>query len=260
MSGTIIIETTNLTKHFGGLCAVNDFSAHLSEQQIIGIIGPNGAGKTTILNMISGVYPPSSGKILFKGQDITNYEPDKVNHLGIARTFQNIKLFQDMTVLETVMTAYSWRAPYNILKALVSWRSVARFEAESRQKALYWIERVGLTQHVNDIAQSLPYGQQRRLEIARALASEPCILLLDEPGAGINHSEIHKLIDLIESLYEELKLSIILIDHRMDVIMRLCSWIYVQDFGKNIAQGTPDQIQKNQVVIKAYLGEDDKNA
>jgi len=260
MENNIMIEIKNLTKNFGGICAVSDFSGELRKSQIIGIIGPNGAGKTTILNVISGIYGPSAGQIIFKHEDITNYEPHKVTRLGVARTFQNINLFKDMTVLETIKTAYSWRASYGVVESLISWPSVGRYEKEIREKSLYWIDKVGLSDVADKIATSLPYGLQRRVEIARALATEPEVLLLDEPGAGINHSEIQNLIELINSLYEEMGLSIILIDHRMDVIMHLCDWIYVQDFGKNIAQGTPEQIQNDPIVIKAYLGEEEIDA
>lgn len=260
MEKSVVIEIKNLTKMFGGLCAVNDFSGILYENHIVGIIGPNGAGKTTILNIVSGIYPPTSGEVLYHDQNISKLEPNKINHLGIARTFQNIRLFQDLTVLETVMTAYSWRAPYNVLETLISLPRVAKFEKQIREKSMYWVDKVGLTDQANKVAQSLPYGMQRRVEIARALASEPKVLLLDEPGAGLNQSEVGDLVDLVQKVYEELSLSIMLIDHRMDVIMRLCQWIYVQDFGESIAQGMPEQIQKDPVVIKAYLGEEIVNA
>ena len=260
MEKSVVIEIKNLTKMFGGLCAVNNFSGTLYENHIVGIIGPNGAGKTTILNIVSGIYPPTSGEVLYHDQNISKLEPSKINHLGIARTFQNIRLFQDLTVLETVMTAYSWRAPYNVFETLFSLPRVANFEKQIREKSMYWVEKVGLTDQANKVAQSLPYGMQRRVEIARALASEPKVLLLDEPGAGLNQSEVGDLVDLVQKVYEELSLSIMLIDHRMDVIMRLCQWIYVQDFGKSIAQGMPEQIQKDPIVIKAYLGEEIINA
>ena len=260
MSKPLVITINHVTKMFGGLCAVNDFSANLYENQILGIIGPNGAGKTTILNMVSGIYPPTTGEIFYRDKKISRLEPDKINHLGIARTFQNIRLYQDMTVLQTVMTAYSWRAPYNVVETFALSPRVGRFEKDTRKKSMFWLEKVGLTKQANTVAQALPYGMQRRVEIARALASEPRVLLLDEPGAGLNQSEVSDLVDLIQSLYKELSLSIMLIDHRMDVIMRLCDWIYVQDFGKSIAQGTPEQIQKDPVVIKAYLGEEITNA
>lgn len=260
MENNTMIKIKNLSMHFGGLCAVQDFTAEVEKNQIVGIIGPNGAGKTTILNMISGIYAPSSGTVQFKDHDITGMKPYQINHLGIARTYQNINLFKEMTVIETIKTAYSWRADYNIFGAMVSWPTVWKFEKLIREKSMYWLEKVGLADQADQIAQSLPYGMQRRVEIARALATEPEVLLLDEPGAGINHSEIQDLVDLISSLHKEMELTIILIDHRMDVIMTLCDWIYVQDFGKSIAQGSPEQIQNDPVVIKAYLGEEDIDA
>jgi len=258
--GNELLRVENLTKRFGGLCAVDCFCGTLEANQIKGIIGPNGAGKTTILNMISGVYPPTTGQIFYKDQDITKFQPHKINHLGIARTFQNIRLFQNMTVLETVKSAYSWRAPYSAIETLFSSPRVQKFEREIEEKSMHFIDMVNLKDCANSNAQSLPYGLQRRVEIARALASEPTVLLLDEPGAGLNQTEVRDLVDLIRKLYKDLSLSILLIDHRMDVIMQLCEWIYVQDFGECIAQGTPEQIQNDPIVIKAYLGEEINNA
>ena len=260
MENNTMIEIKGLTKKFGGLTAVKEFTGELKKDQIVGIIGPNGAGKTTILNLITGIYQPTSGTIQFKHEDIGDLEPHHINHLGIARTYQNINLFKGMSVIETIKTAYSWRATHNILEAMISWPSVRKFEKEIHEKAMHWLELVELADQADQIAESLPYGMQRRVEIARALATEPEVLLLDEPGAGINHTEIHDLVELISRLHKELKLSIIMIDHRMDVIMKLCDWIYVQDFGKNIAAGTPEQIQNDPVVIKAYLGEEDIDA
>lgn len=260
MENNTMISISHLAKTFGGICAVQDFNGQLDERQIVGIIGPNGAGKTTILNLISGIYKPTSGSIIYKGEDIAGRKPCEINRLGIARTYQNINLFKEMTVIETIKTAYSWRASYNIFGAMFSLPKVHKFEKDIRERSMCWLERVGLADQADQIAQSLPYGMQRRVEIARALATEPEVLLLDEPGAGINHSEIQDLVDLISGLHKELNLSIIIIDHRMDVIMKLCNWIYVQDFGKSIAQGTPEQIQNDPVVIKAYLGEEDIDA
>ncbi len=260
MDDHTILQVNHLSKTFGGICAVQDFTGELKKKQIVGIIGPNGAGKTTILNLISGIYGPNSGTILYKDQDITGMNPWEVNRMGIARTYQNINLFEEMTVIETIKTAYSWRAPYKVFGAMFSLPVVQRFEKDIQERSMRWLERVGLEDQADQIAQSLPYGMQRRVEIARALATEPDVLLLDEPGAGINHSEIQDLVDLIRGLHEEMDLSIIIIDHRMDVIMKLCNWIYVQDFGKSIAQGTPEEIQRDPVVIKAYLGEEDIDA
>jgi branched-chain amino acid transport system ATP-binding protein len=260
MENNTMIEIKGLTKKFGGLTAVKEFTGKLKKDQIVGIIGPNGAGKTTILNLITGIYQPTFGTIQFKHEDIGGLEPHHINHLGIARTYQNINLFKGMTVIETIKTAYSWRANHNFLEAMISWPSVRKFEKEIHEKAMHWLALVELADQADQIAESLPYGMQRRVEIARALATEPEVLLLDEPGAGINHTEIHDLVELISRLHKELNLSIIMIDHRMDVIMKLCDWIYVQDFGKSIAEGTPEQIQNDPIVIKAYLGEEDINA
>jgi len=260
MENNSIIEIKGLTKNFGGLCAVSDFTGVLKKSQIVGIIGPNGAGKTTILNLISGIYKPTEGTILFNGENIVGKEPHQISQKGIARTYQNINLFRDMSVLDTIKIAYSWQADYGVLGALLSWPGVQKYEKVILEKSMQWLELVDLGDEANQVAHSLPYGKQRRVEIARALATEPKVLLLDEPGAGINQSEIHDLVDLIGKLHRELDLSIVLIDHRMDVIMRLCDWIYVQDFGKNIAQGTPVQIQNDPIVIKAYLGEEDIDA
>lgn len=260
MQNQTMIGIKNLTKNFGGLCAVEGFTGELKKNQIVGIIGPNGAGKTTILNLISGIYGPTSGAVFYKDQEITGMSPHQINHMGIARTYQNINLFKQMTVIETIKTAYSWRADYRVFGVMASLPKVWRFEKEIHIKSLQWLDRVGLVDQAYKEAELLPYGMQRRVEIARALATEPEVLLLDEPGAGINHSEIQDLVDLISSLHQELELSIIMIDHRMDVIMQLCDWIYVQDFGRSIAQGTPEQVQNDPIVIQAYLGEEDIDA
>lgn len=255
-----IVGLKGVTKNFGGLCAVNDFNGHLNKGEIIGIIGPNGAGKTTILNLISGVYPPSSGTIKFKDTDITNLPSHRINQLGISRTFQNIRLFHDLTVEQTVMTAYSGSAPYGPVAAVLSLPKVTRHEREIREKSRYWLRELDIADLAELNAQTLPYGVQRRVEIARAMATKPQVLLLDEPGAGMNQSEVIDLVSLIRRLHQNYDLSIILIDHRMDIIMNLCDLIYVQNFGINIAKGTPSEIQTNPLVINAYLGEDNRHA
>lgn len=254
--GEVLLEIKGLSKSFGGVTAVDGFTAGVRQNQVVGIIGPNGAGKTTILNLISGIYRADAGEALFGGRNIVGLKPYEVARLGIARTFQNIRLFQDMDVLNTVRTAYSWRAEYGLLKAMVGWKDVRTFEDDVEDKVLACLDRVGLYACRHEYAASLPYGLQRRVELARALAGEPKLLLLDEPGAGLNHAEVKDLIELIERLFRDLNLSIILIDHRIELIMRLCHWIYVQDFGRTIAQGQPEAIQKDPVVIKAYLGEE----
>ena len=252
----IVLETNSLTKRFGGVLAVDDFSCQVADHQIVGIIGPNGAGKTTSLNLISGLYPPDSGAVRFLGEEITGSKPYEIGRKGIARTFQNIRLFAGMTVAQTVSMAYSWRADYGIVKALLGVPQVGRYERRSLDKVWQWLDELELTDYGDDLATSLPYGLQRRVELARALANEPRLLLLDEPGAGLNVNEVFELIDLVQEIHERLGLAMIIIEHRMDIIMQLCDWIYVLDFGKTIGQGTPEQVQNDPIVIQAYLGDD----
>jgi branched-chain amino acid transport system ATP-binding protein len=251
-----LLEIRGVCKHFGGVVAVENFNATMKQNHLVGIIGPNGAGKTTILNLLTGIYPVDSGEFLFQGRNITGLKPFEIGRLGIARTFQNIRLFGDMSVLDNIRSAYSWRAEYGLLKAMVGWKGVESSEHRVVEQSLHWLGKVGLSGHLNEDAGSLPYGLQRRVELARALAGEPRLLLLDEPAAGLNPAEAQGLIELIRKLFIELELSIILIEHRMEVVMELCQWIYVQDFGCTIAQGTPAQIQKDPVVLDAYLGEE----
>ncbi len=251
-----LLEVKGLCKRFGGVHAVDDFNAVVNRNHLVGIIGPNGAGKTTILNLLSGVYPGNSGQIVFQGQDVAGKRSHQIGRQGMTRTFQNIRLFGDMSVLDNVKIAYSWQAKYGMLQAMLGLRGVSQTEREVEGRALHWLERVGLAEHRADMAGSLPYGLQRRVELARALAGEPKLLLLDEPAAGLNPAEVQEFIALVSGLFSELDLSIILIEHRMEVVMRLCHWIYVQDFGRTIGQGTPEQIRRDPVVIKAYLGEE----
>jgi len=252
----ILLRSQGICKRFGGVLAVDRFSGVVRENHLVGIIGPNGAGKTTILNLLSGIYTIDSGEVGFQGKKIGGLQSFEIGRLGIARTFQNIRLFEDMTVLDNVRSAYSWRAEYGLLKAMVGWTGVGSSERQMIDRSAGWLDRVGLGDYKDERAGSLPYGLQRRVELARALAGEPRLLLLDEPAAGLNPAEVQGLIALIRQLFTDLKFSIILIEHRMEVVMDLCQWIYVQNFGCTIAEGTPDQIQRNPIVISAYLGEE----
>jgi len=249
-----LLEITNLSKFFGGVKAVDDFNYTLDSGHLHAIIGPNGAGKTTIFNLITGIYPPTQGKIFFDGQEITNLPPHVIAQKGIARTFQNIRLFPDFSVLDNVRTACHQQANYSILEGLFPTPRRARQEKELTERAYNLLELVGLANRAKERAKNLPYGHQRRLEIARALALQPRLLLLDEPAAGMNPDETEKLMDFIEEIKEKFNLTILLIEHHMEVVMGLCDDIVVIDFGKKIAQGTPEQIQSDETVIQAYLG------
>lgn len=252
-----ILEVKGLNKRFGGVQAVADFYLDLPEKGIVGIIGPNGAGKTTIFNVISGVYKADSGQVLLAGQDITNMEQHRIAKAGLGRTFQNIRLFRGLSVAENVMTAIDPLTKYNIFSALLSLPGKFRAEREAREKALHYLELVDLIAYKDWRPENLPYGLQRRLEIARALATGPRVLLLDEPAAGLNPKEVIDLIELIARLNRDLGLAILLIEHRMEVVMQLCQYIYVQNFGKTLASGPPAAIQCNEEVIKAYLGDEE---
>jgi len=249
-----ILDVKELTMQFGGLRAVNNFSLTLHQNDLHGLIGPNGAGKTTVFNMITGVYNPTMGEICFGDQSITGLEPFEINHMGIARTFQNIRLFPNLTVLDNVRIAYHTHAGYSMADGILQNHKFQQKERELTEKAQDFLAVFSLQDRQGTIAKNLPYGEQRRLEIARALAAEPKLLLLDEPAAGMNPAESVALMELIHFIRERFKLTILLIEHQMRVVMGICENITVMDFGQVIARGNPQEIQTNEKVIEAYLG------
>lgn len=251
-----LLEIQNLTHYFGGLCAVSDFNLELMQGELIGIIGPNGAGKTTVFNLITGVYRPTSGSICLNGKELVGKRPAAITALGIARTFQNIRLFGNLSVLDNVRIAHFGRLNYNTFEAIFH---VGRFNREERRIAehsLELLERFSLDSYAETQARNLPYGMQRRLEIVRALATNPQILLLDEPAAGMNPIEIENLMKFIQWIRKEFNLTIILIEHQMRLVMGICEWMKVLDFGATIAEGKPDYIRAHPKVLEAYLGQE----
>lgn len=279
------LELKNVNKAFGGVQAIKDMSFFLEQGELAGMIGPNGAGKTTVFNVISNVYNSDSGQVLFDGKDITRLRSYQIVRIGIARTFQNLRLFSRSSVLENVMTAMQNRYIHTFHESLMRlmpvyrpiyrpdpdyrysfFESITHFggwnskEKKNRSASMELLERVGLAERAEQIAGTLPYGMQRRLEIARALALKPTLLMLDEPAAGMNEEEVFALNDLIKAIHKDHSLTILVIEHHMDLIMQICPHIICMNFGAKIAEGSPDIIQKNPEVLKAYLGDDEEVA
>ncbi len=252
-----LLNIVELSHHFDGLCAVTDFFLTVSEGELVGLIGPNGAGKTTIFNLITGVFRVFQGRIFFQGQDITEWASHRITAAGIARTFQNIRLFKDLDALDNVRLGAFARHEYSLGSAFSRRRTFRREEGRWLRRAYELLERFGLEQYARTPARHLPYGEQRRLEMARALISGPRLLLLDEPAAGMNEAEVDGLIQLVRELKQEFSLTILLIEHQMQVVSSLCQRVTVLDFGLTLAEGPPQEIQRHPKVLEAYLGKEE---
>ncbi len=249
-----LLEINNISKNFGGIKAIADFSLKAEKGEIHGIIGPNGAGKTTIFNTISGVYQPDKGSVILDGEDITNLPQYKITHKGIGRTFQNIRIFKGLSILDNVLCAFDPKSQYTVFGSLFPTPARIREERRGRRLALDYLDVVGMADKKDERPENLSYGNQRKIEIARALMCEPKVLLLDEPAAGLTPTEVSELTDLIRKISAEYGFAILLIEHRLDLVMSISDIIHVQNFGETIAVGTADEVQHNRAVIEAYLG------
>lgn len=255
MENNSVLKVDHLGITFGGLKAVENFNIEIGPSELVGLIGPNGAGKTTVFNLLTGVYKPTQGSIYLSGKQMLNKKPHEMVKAGIARTFQNIRLFKDLTVLENVKVAFNQTMNYSILGGILRAPSYWKEEAEIELKARELLDVFNLSDKAERIASNLPYGQQRKLEIARALATDCKILLLDEPAAGMNPTETSELMDIIHLIRKKFNISVLLIEHDMNLVMNICERLVVIDYGMIIATGTPDEIKNNPKVIGAYLGE-----
>lgn len=250
-----MLEVSDLTMRFGGLVAVNKVALEIEEKQIVSIIGPNGAGKTTVFNCLTGFYRPTEGIIRYAGEEIQGLPGHEIARKGVVRTFQHVRLFKEMTALENLLVAQHRHMHGGFLQGIIKTPAFRRAEAEALDRAAYWLDRIGLTELANRPATGLAYGQQRRLEIARCMCTQPKLLMLDEPAAGLNPKETHDLDELIRLLRDEFGVSVLLIEHDMKLVMEISDHIYVVNQGCPLADGKPEQIKSNPAVIKAYLGE-----
>ncbi|MDG0815369.1 ABC transporter ATP-binding protein [Bdellovibrio svalbardensis] len=250
----VLLEARKITMQFGGLKAVDSLEFKIMKGQLAGLIGPNGAGKTTVFNMLTGVYQPTQGEVVLEGQSLKGLKPFQISHRGVARTFQNIRLFKNLSVLDNVLVATHQHVHYGLFDSLLKTKNFQDTEKHLHNKAMELLQIFALEAKAHEPASSLPYGQQRKLEIVRALATEPKILLLDEPAAGMNHSETHHLMETIAKIREQFKLTVLLIEHDMKLVMGICENIVVLDHGTKIEEGNPAVVQNSQKVIEAYLG------